>query len=53
LETGETRDSDDGTEAEYIFTKNQDSSENYYLSIDTWNDDALPRLFKNIEKALY
>jgi hypothetical protein len=53
LETGETKDSNDGTEAEYIFTKNQDSSENYYLSIDTWNDDALPRLFKNIEKALY
>lgn len=53
LETGETRDSDDGTEAEYIFTKNQDSSENYYLSIEEWNDDALPRLFKNIEKALY
>ena len=53
LETGETKDSDDGTEAEYIFTKNQDSSENYYLSIEEWNDDALPRLFKNIEKALY
>ena len=53
LETGETKDSDDGTEAEYIFTKNQDSSENYYLSIEEWNDDALPRLFKNIEKAIY
>ena len=53
LETGEKKDSDDGTEAEYIFTKNQDSSENYYLSIEEWNDDALPRLFKNIEKAIY
>jgi len=53
LETGETKDSDDGTEAEYIFTKNQDRSENYYLSIEEWNDDAIPRLFKNIEKALY
>lgn len=53
LETGQTMDSDDGTLAEYIFTKNQDSSENYYLSIEEWNDDALPRLFKNIEKALY
>ena len=53
LETGKTGISDDGTEAEYIFTKNQDSSENYYLSIEEWNDDALPRLFKNIEKALY
>ena len=53
LETGETGVSDDGTEAEYIFTKNQDSSENYYLSIEEWNDDALPRLFRNIEKALY
>ena len=53
LETGEKKDSDDGTEAEYIFTKNQDSSENYYLSIEEWNDDALPKLFKNIEKAIY
>jgi hypothetical protein len=24
-----------------------------FEAIDTWNDDALPRLFKNIEKALY
>ena len=53
LETGETGISDDGTQAEYIFTKNQDRSENYYLSIEKWNDDALPRLFKNIERALY
>lgn len=53
LETGETGDSDDGTLAEYIFTEHQDSSENYYLSVEKWNDDALPRLFKNIEKALY
>jgi hypothetical protein len=53
LETGEKKDSNDGTETEYIFTKNQDSSENYYLSIEEWNDDALPRLFKNIEKAIY
>ena len=53
LETGKTGISDDGTKAEYIFTKNQDRSENYYLSIEKWNDDALPRLFKNIEKALY
>ena len=54
LETGEIEhDAENGTQVEYIFTKNQDSSENYYLSIEKWNDDALPRLFKNIEKALY
>ena len=53
LETGEIQhDAERGTNVEYIFTKNQDSSENYYLSIDKWNDDALPRLFKNIEKAI-
>ena len=53
LETGEIQhDAERGTNVEYIFTKNQDSSENYYLSIDKWNDDALPRLFKNIEKSI-
>jgi len=53
LETGETMDSNDGTEVKYLFTKGQDRSENYYLSIEEWNDDAIPRLFKNIEKAIY
>jgi hypothetical protein len=53
LETGEIEhDAERGTYVEYIFTKNQDSSENYYLSIDKWNDDVLPRLFRNIEKSI-
>lgn len=53
LETGEIEhDAERGTNVEYIFTKNQDSSENYYLSIDKWNDDVLPRLFRNIEKSI-
>jgi hypothetical protein len=49
LEDGEESDATDGTYIEYKFSKGEDTG---CLYIDEWNDDAIPRLFRNIEKSI-
>jgi len=49
LEDGKASDATDGTFIEYKFSKGEDTN---CLYIDEWNDDAIPRLFRNIEKSI-
>lgn len=49
ISTGKTSDATDGTSIEYKFSKGEDTG---CLYIDEWNDDAIPRLFRNIEKSI-
>jgi hypothetical protein len=51
LETGNETDSE--TSIEFIFTLARNRVDNDYLSIEEWNDDAIPRLFRNIEKSVF
>jgi hypothetical protein len=49
LEDGKASDATDGTFIEYKFSKGEDTN---CLYIEEWNDDAIPRLFRNIEKSI-
>lgn len=49
LEDGKATDASDATFIEYKFSKGEDTN---CLYVDEWNDDAIPRLFRNIEKSI-
>jgi hypothetical protein len=52
LEDGKPADAEDGVYIEYKFTIDECGYDECRY-IDKWNDDAIPRLFRNIEKSIF